>query len=148
MSARPFVIYALTLLTMIGGFAAVGDALVVTDEERLDELVESLVSAPAGERVDRALDFAAPAREPVELLARGRANRFGDGDEVDLANRARQLLAPFEVDGIDVVQRSIDIRGESARVVVRARSGEGYINALFDLRRHGERWLIERLRVS
>ena len=145
---RKIALYAFALTLLGGSVATVADALVLTDEEQLDALVEDLTSSRVGHRVDAVLDFAAPSREPVEVVADGEADSFADGDEVELAGRTRALLADLETDDLDVVQHTVDIEGERARIVVRVRTADGYLNAQLRLHRHEDRWLIESLRVT
>jgi len=145
---RTIALYALALTLLGGAVATVADALVVTDEEQLEAMVDGMTDGRAGHRVDAALDFASPSREPVEVVTDRGRRFYEDGDEVELAAAVRRALSVLESDQVELVQKSVDIRGEDARVVLRVRTDGGYLNAQVRLRRHEDRWLMESLRVS
>ncbi|MEM1418587.1 MAG: hypothetical protein AAGH15_27080 [Myxococcota bacterium] len=138
---------ALVAGLLVGG-AIVGDALFVTDEERLEVFVDALSGELDDDAIGEALSFADPNREPVELLATGGVRaRFDEGQEARLAHAARELLAPFASTDLDLVQRTVDVHGDDARVAVRVRAEGALHDATFDFARHGDGWLLRRARV-
>lgn len=145
---RRFATYAFLATACIGAIAAAADALVLTDEERLEAFTDTLDGDVTPDRIDEALDFADPDREPVEIIAGRQREFFGDGSGADLAERAREELAPLTGSEVDLVQRSIHVHGDDALIAVRVRTRAGLIDARFDLSRHGDGWLIRRVRVQ
>lgn len=133
-------------MLLVGGFAVGADALVTSDEERLAELADELTATSDRPRVDTVLAWTDPARAPVEIRARGRVDRYED-DDAALAEDLGDALAPLAVRELDVVQRSVRVRGDRGTVAVRTRSGEGLHDATFHLVRSGQGWLIERVQL-
>lgn len=145
---RRVVTYVFILATAVGGFAAAADALVFTDQERLEAFTDTFDGDVTDQRIDQALDFADPDREPVELVAGQLHAVYQDGQGAELAERAHRELAPLAGSETTLVQRSIHIEGDSALVAVRVRTRAGMIDASFNLSRHGDGWLIRRVRVQ
>lgn len=141
-------IYAFAIVTLIGGVSAAADAVVFTDEERLEDFVEAVTGDVASDRIDNALEWVDPDREAVEVSQGREVRRYEDGESVELAVHARELLAPFEGNHAVLLQDSIDIEGERARVTVRMRTGDGVLNVRFDMVRHEDGWFVRRVRAS
>lgn len=143
-----FGIYIAAALVLMAGISAVADAIVVTDEERMEEFVDSVTGRVSNKRIDSALLYAEPTQQSVEVIYNGRLDRF-DGRNADrLRSEAREVLAPLEGSNLRLIQESIQVDGTRARVAVRVRTSEGLANAVFDLRRHDDRWLLRRVTVS
>jgi hypothetical protein len=128
-----------------GGVALVVDALIVTDEERLETFVDDVTGEEG--RVAHALDYTDPSRVPVELVTNDALDVYGDGEEVDLADGAHVVLAPIASRDATLVQETIEIRGDNALVALRLRTGDGPVDAQFRLVRRGDGWLVSRVRV-
>jgi hypothetical protein len=148
MRAR-FTIPAVLALVLVLGASAVADALVVTDAEQIDRVIDGLVTRSEGRRVDAFLGYVDPLREPVAVRTSEGAREFGDGQEVELAADVRAALGAFDAGSVDVVQRAVERRRDSddATVALRARTTQGIIDVRASLRRHGDRWLVSRLDV-
>lgn len=132
----------------VGGVAAAADALVVTDRERLETFAEDVSGELTPERIDRALAYFDPDRQPVEVITPERRERFDEGEGAELAAQVRQALAPYGAREATLLQRAIEERGaDDARVALRLRTPEGVVDATFDLRKHGERWFVRRARL-
>jgi hypothetical protein len=139
-----WILYPAIALLLVGGVAAIADALVTTDEEQLEPLAEAL--GEPGERTVAVLQWSDPARAPLRVRDGAGEWRF-DEDDADLDGALSSAFA--SLDGpTDVVQRAIDVRGERATVAVRLRvSGEIHdVNAI--ARRSGQSWLLTELRVQ
>ena len=142
MPAR-FVAYAALASAIVGGFALVADALVVSDEEAVEALVDDLTEdASAG-----VLVWTDPELEPVSVQVAGRVVRYSAGDESRCADAIGDALSGFEA-GAEVVQSSVDVDGDRATVSVRARSAGELHDARFRLVRHGQGWLVTRIVAS
>lgn len=145
----------LLLLTTIVGVAfasvgAVADALVLTDEERLDELAADIQEAAPGLRIDAALRHVDTDRESVSVRLDGRRDRFDEGEEFDLARRLRNTLRDLEEPGVDFIQTatSCDPEGQHGHVSLRYRAqGQDARDITLYLRRHGDGWLIRRVQA-
>ena len=136
-----FLVHAVLATLIVGGFALAADALVVSDEERLDQLVDGLVEGEAGDLlrwVD--LSFA-----PVSLQVPARTVRFEDGDDLAVSDALTDALVAFEASDLSIVQRATVIDGDRATVSVRARAHGELHDATFHLVRGGSSWWIERL---
>ncbi|MAQ16788.1 MAG: hypothetical protein CMN30_18600 [Sandaracinus sp.] len=139
-------LYAVAIAVVIGGLAAAADALVLTDEERLEQLVDALDGEVDDGSLDEVLRFVATDREPLEVSSREGNDLYEDAD-ADLAQRARGILRSLRGSEVEVVQHTIEIEGDEAEVALRARTRHGVLDAQLDLVRHGERWLVWRARV-
>ena len=121
--------------------------LVVTDGERLEAFADSVTGEVSASRIDAALSYADPSRIPVEVLVADDFEVFGEDQEVDLADRAHDTLAPLEGDDARLLSRTIEIQGDDAHVALRIGTAEGTIDAQFRLVRRGDGWLVTRVRV-
>ena len=142
-----FVVHGAVVLSLLLGAAAVADALVVTDQERLDAFAEALSGVVEVDQIDEGLAYVDLEHEPLLLTTPDGEWEFGRGDGADLGSRVRDALAPYMGSSVDEVQRSVEIDGEEARVAVRLRTPEGLLNATFDLAKSGERWFVHRARL-
>lgn len=144
---RTLSLYAAVGIALLGATVAAADVLVTTDEELLAEFVEAL--GDGDHRIDAALAYTDTGLEPVELTANGQSELYGEGDSVSLAERAHETLGALDGSDARLVQEHIEIlRDDAARIAVRVATSDGYLNVLFDLRQHGERWLVSRVRVT
>lgn len=135
--------YTAIATAIVGSFALVADALVVSDEEAVEVLVQDLVDdASAG-----VLVWTDPDSEPVSLQVAGRTAHYGSGEEARFADAVDHALRGFEADP-EIVQSSIDVDGDRATVSVRARSEGELYDARFRLVRRGQAWLVTRIVTS
>ncbi|MEM9074160.1 MAG: hypothetical protein AAGE52_37050 [Myxococcota bacterium] len=144
---RKLIVYGAVAIVAIGGVAAVADALVVTDEERLESFADSFAGEVSTRRIDHALGYFDPDREAVSVSSYDDQWEFASGEGADLATEVRAILRDFQGEDVDMLQRSITHDDQDARVALRLRNSEGVFDATFDLRKHGERWLVRRARV-
>jgi len=141
-------IYLLVILSIVVGAALVTDAIVVTDRERMDEFVDSVTGQVSESRIDNALRYADPSKVTVELVHDGHRRRYSDRNASALKPDARKALASLEGSRLRLIQESISLDGERARIALRLRTDAGLANTVFDLRREKDRWILRRVIVN
>ena len=141
-------IHLLVILSLVVGAAAVTDAVVVTDRERMEEFVEAVTGRVSDARIDNALSYADPSKVTMELVHNGRRHRYSDQNAGDLKSDARKALATLAGSKLHLIQENISLDGERARIALRLRTNEGLANTVFDLRREDDRWLLRRVTVN
>ncbi len=140
-------LYSFVVALGVGGVVTVADAMVITDEEKLQAFVDEVTRSGGVDRVGRALHFADPNREPVAVAVHGDVRRFEEGEEVELEGAMRRALDVFGAPDLVAIQEDVELRGEDARVAVRVRTEAGLTDAQFELRRHDDGWLLRRVAV-
>lgn len=140
-----FAVWGLAATVAVGGVALAADALVETDEEQVSEVADALVGPREDRRLDAVLARVDSTRAPVTVRAGGRADRFGEYDE-DPGDAIREALAPLASGPIDVVQRSISVEGDRARIALRVRHDGALVDAQLALVRDGQSWLVDDVR--
>jgi hypothetical protein len=135
-------------LSIVVGAAVAVDAAVVTDRERMAEFVDSVTGEVSDSRIDGALRYADPTEVPIELIHEGRRRKYGDRDADRLKPDARKALASLEGSNLRLIQESVSVDGERARIALRLRTSEGLANTVFDLRRKDDTWLLRRVTVN
>jgi len=141
-------IYLLVVLSFAVGAAVVTDAIVVTDRERMDEFIDSVTGKVSESRIDSALSYADPSKVTMELVHDGHRRRYSDRNAADLKPDARKALASLEGSKLDLIQESISLEGERARIALRLRTDAGLANTVFDLRREKDVWFLRRVIVN
>ena len=141
-------IYLLVVLSIVVGVAVVTDAVVVTDRERMDEFIESVTGRVSGSRIDNALSYADPSKVTMELVHEGHRRRYSDRNAAALKPDARKALASLEGTKLSLIQESISLEGERARIALRLRTDAGLANTVFDLRRENDVWFLRRVIVN
>ncbi len=141
-------IHLLVILSIVVGAAVVTDAIVVTDRERMDEFIESVTGKVSDTRIDSALSYADPSRVPIELVHEGRRRKYSDRNASKLKPDARKALASLEGSRLRLIQESVLLDGERARVALRLRTSSGLADTIFDLRRQNDQWLLRRVTVN
>mgnify|MGYP001828844414 CR=1 FL=1 len=141
-------ILLLMSLSIVVGAAVAVDAAVVTDRERMAEFVDSVTGEVSDSRIDGALRYADPTEVPIELIHEGRRRKYGDRDADRLKPDARKALASLEGSNLRLIQESVSVDGERARIALRLRTSEGLANTVFDLRRKDDTWLLRRVTVN
>jgi len=141
-------IYLLVILSIVVGAAVVADAAVVTDRERMDEFIETVTGDVSNARIDGALRYANPSRVPIELIHQGHRRKYGERNAAKLKPDARKALASLEGSHLHLIQESVSLEGERARVALRVRTSAGLANTVFDLRRQNDEWLLHRVTVN
>jgi hypothetical protein len=141
-------IYLLVILSIVVGAAVVTDAVVVTDRERMDEFIEQVTDRVSASRIDNALSYADPSKVTMELVHDGRRRRYTDRNASALKTDARKALASLEGSKLHLIQESISLEGERARIALRLRTAAGLANTVFDLRRENDVWILRRVIVN
>jgi hypothetical protein len=141
-------IYLLVILSIVVGAAVVTDAVVVTDRERMDEFIESVTGRVSESRIDNALSYADPSKVTMELVHDGHRRRYDGRNAEALKPDARKALASLEGSSLRLIQESISLDGERARIALRIRTDAGLANAVFDLRRKNDQWFLRRVIVN
>ena len=137
-------IYLLVVLSLVIGTAAVVDAAVVTDRERLEEFIEAVTGKVSDSRIDEALDYIDLSKVSMEVVRDGRRRRYDHRNANELPPDARKALATLAGSRIHLIQENIELDGEHARVALRLRTDRGLANAVFDLRRADDDWFLRR----
>lgn len=145
MQRRTLLLGAAVAAVGIGGWVA-WDALTVTDEERIEAFTSTVVGQVTRTRIDRALEWADPSRQPVEVDARGNV-RVYDGDGEELARQAHRGLSRYHGDDVRALSEGIEVEGDEAVVSQRLLTDHGMVNVEWLLQRHGQDWLVARVRL-
>lgn len=137
---------ALSLAAVAGG-AVLYDALVVTDEERVEQLADEVPGRVTEARITAArarwLDL---ERQPFEVSVLGRIALYRAGDEADLDRRAQALARSGRV--LRVLTSGVEVRGDRATLTMRVLDDQSGMRELdWTLRKHGDDWLVSRLGV-
>ncbi|MFT5353301.1 MAG: hypothetical protein ACI9KE_000499 [Polyangiales bacterium] len=138
---RAHLLLAAAAILCLGCVAAVADALVVTDEERLEAFVDAVSGEVSSERIDDALSFAQTDQLPVTLRA-GSSESTYDNRDAALARRVRQSIEPFLGTDAELIQHDIRVDGDEADVHLRVRTTRGSLSASIELEKVDGRWLI------
>ena len=141
-------IYLLVTLSLVVGAAMVTDAIVVTDRERMDEFIDSVTGKVSDTRIDGALSYANPSKVPIELVHQGHRRKYSERNASKLKPDARKALASLEGSRLHLIQESVSLDGERARIALRVRTSAGLANTVFDLRRQNDEWLLRRVTVN
>lgn len=122
-------------------------SLAVTDRDRIERFTEAVSGEVTPARVEAALRYVDPDRQPVEVSAYESTESHGAGQRDALRERVRARLRPFEGRTFRVLRRSITVSGRSASVSMQLFSSEGAPLAEYVLQKHGDDWLVETARV-
>lgn len=139
--------YLLVVLSLVIGTAAVVDAAVVTDRERMEEFVEAVTGKVSDSRIDQALDYVDPSKVSIEIVRNGRRIRYDDRNANELPPDARNALAALTGSRVHLIQENIELDEDHARVALRVRTDRGLANAVFDLRLADDDWLLRRVTI-
>lgn len=127
--------------------AVAADWLIVTDEERLEDFVDAVTGRIDHERIDRALGWTDPAKQPLELTFRGHSLLFDQENAGDLRPKAYTHLSAYQGERLNLMHKSIEVQGAQARVMVDTLSRRGRTTVDFDLRKLDDRWVVSSVRV-
>ena len=130
----------------VGAVAAVADALVLTDEERLQGFVDAIDGEFTTESVDDALSFVQTDRVPL-VVRTPMGQRTYDDRDAELAERAHDTVAELLGTGVDVIQSHIAIDGDEANVRIRVRTGSGVVGGSFEFEKQEDRWLMSQATI-
>lgn len=122
-------------------------SLVVTDRDRVERFAEAVSGEVTPERIDAAMRYVDPDRQPVEVTAYESTESYGPGQREALHRRVRERLRAASGQRFRVLRRSITVGPQSASVSMQLYSSEGMPTAEYVLRKHGDDWLVETARV-
>lgn len=146
LSRAQIALWSASILVTLALGTAVADAMVETDEERLDEVARVLTREHADDRIDGLLAWADPSREPVYLSAH--RTRVRIDDPANLAAALHDALSALDHDGpVEIVQDDVSVRGETGVVSIGARVDDERVDVTLTLRREGQGWLISGIRA-
>jgi hypothetical protein len=132
MSPPRIAVYVIAALVAVFGVVFVADALVESDDERLEELEASLVASPAGARPDRVAGWA--GEESVAVVADGRRTWVdADEDERTLRGAIDDALPELADPEAEIVQHTSALTGRRGRITLRIRTHEGPVDASLEL---------------
>lgn len=125
------------------------DALVVSDEERLEALADDVAGPVSAARIAagraRWIDL---ARQPFELGVDARLELYEEGDEAALDERARDAARVLAGSRLRLLTSDLEALGDRASITMRVLDERTGMHTLaWSLRKHGGDWLIERLAV-
>jgi len=123
------------------------DALVVTDEERVGELVDDVAGTMGPDAVTRGLRWVDVERQALEVNAYGDARSYLPGQGAELEARARSALRRFDGTKLRMLRRSVEVSGDQAHVTLQLLADDGMANVDFALRKRGDDWLLARVYV-
>lgn len=121
MSPTRIAVYVIATLVAVFGVVFAADALVESDEERLDDLAASIESARSGTRSERVAALAGD--EPVAVVA-DRHRVWIDADEPESTLRAAiDDALPELTNGATIVASESALTGQRGRITMRLREG-------------------------
>ncbi|MFW6067459.1 MAG: hypothetical protein ACOC97_03915 [Myxococcota bacterium] len=138
---------AAAVAAAIAGGVVLVDALVTTDEERLERFVETVTSPVNAATLREGLAWVDPAVQPLEVEARGMGRLYDARNAESLEPDARRGLEPYMGDHPRALRESIQVEGDRGTVDLQLLTGRGMVEARFRFRRRGERWLLEKAEI-
>lgn len=123
----------------------IGDALIVSDEEKVGELVEAITGEMTAERIDAAFAWVDPATAPVEVVVFGDTRLYED--RAELRERAGDAIRVLRGQRLRALRENVEIEDGVAALSLQLLSDQGLANVDFRLEERGDRWLITRVRV-
>lgn len=124
------------------GAVVIADWLIVTEEERLEAFVDTVSGRIDNDRIERALSWTDPKRQPLELTFRGQSFRFDADNAADLRSKAYTHLASYQGEKLTLLSKNIEVKGLQATVVVDTLSRRGRTTVEYELRKTGDQWLV------
>ncbi len=139
---------AVLALIAIASVAAVADALVLTDEERLESFAELFDGQVEQGRIDEALSYIDTERQPVTAHVLGQRLEFDAGEDADIDAMVRRELR--DIIGAEVSLRShtVRVQQQRAQVAMRLQGSGELVDLTFDLEKYGDRFFVRQVRVQ
>ena len=122
-------------------------SLAVTDRDRVERFAEAVSGEVTPARVDAAMRYVDPDRQPVEVTAYESTESYGPGQRDALRTMVRERLRAASGARFRVLRRSITMGPRSASVSMQLYSSEAMPTTEYVLRKHGDDWLVETARV-
>lgn len=139
---------AAAVLGLIGGAIVVGDALITTDEERLERFVDTVTGTVDASTLEAGLSWTDPAVQPLEVEARGMGKLYDGRNADELQVDARRALRGYMGDTLRPLRSSIEVDANRATIRLRLLTNRGMVDARFHFRKRsgppGERWLLDK----
>lgn len=123
------------------------DALVVTDEERLEAFADVVTGDLTDVRFEAAWAYVDLGRQPIEVLSFDGVQTYDAARGSEARARARQVVQRLQGDNLRALGQSIEITDDVGVVAQRILSNQGMANIEYRLHRHGDDWLIGRVWV-
>lgn len=123
----------------------VWDFLVVTDEERIESFADAVTEEVNPENIEAALAYVDPSVQPVLIEVRGQSIRFDKENKDDFAGMARARLLPFHGISQAVMRKTIEVHDTRASISTQTLSRRGRLEVDWELRKHGDGWLVSRM---
>jgi hypothetical protein len=146
MQRRALILGGVAIGALIAGYMAL-DALMVTDEEKLEQFVEQTTGTLTDDKIQKALSWVDLTFQPLEASYHGQSWNYGPGDSERLEAAARGTLGPYSGMKLALLSRQINVQGSTARVEVELFTRRGRVSATYDFQKHEERWLLGRIAV-
>jgi hypothetical protein len=124
------------------GAVVIADWLIVTEEERLDAFVDTVTGRIDDAKIEGALSWTDPKRQPLELTFRGQSYRFDADNCADLRSKAYTHLASYQGEKLTLLSKSVEVSGRKATIVVDTLSRRGRTTVEYELRKTGKQWLV------
>lgn len=132
---------------IVGGWLGL-DQLIVTDEEQIEELANAVTGPVEDARIDAAIrEWIDPATQPIEVTAFGQTELYDVENAAELATRAREALRSYRGERLRKLRQSIEVHDDRGRLSLRIVSVRGMVDADFDVRKHGDRWLVSAVSI-
>ena len=146
MTPRKIAAFAIGGIVLLISTLVVWDVLVVTDEERLEAFADAVTEEVNRENIDLALTYVDPSAQPVLIEFRHESQRFDSSSE-SFETMARARLRPYEGTDQHALRKSVEVTGNKGHVSTETFSRRGKVGVEWDLRKHGDRWLVSRMSI-
>ena len=148
---RAALLGSVTLALLGGGGALAWDLAVVTDEERVMEVVATVVDARDTGRAEAFRRTVSLESHPLEISAPGLEHVYDAADESPLLDLVAQIQEGLSGADVSLVQSEVRVQGDRARVTLNVEidRGEevGFWPMDVDLRRLGDGFVVTRVRL-
>ncbi len=137
-------------VALVFGVYWIGDALIETDEERLEAVVDLATETMGPDVANRALAWTDPEAQPVELSALGMTRTYDDRNADELGPDARSRLSRFYGQSFTALSSAIEVVDDRATVSMRLMGEGGMMQVEVRLVRADEDadWLVSHVRVG
>jgi len=147
----PRVIVLGLFLLVVGASIAI-DALIVTDEERLERFVDELNGSIDREYVDRVLGYVDLAQTPLDLEVllpiESHTGLYDASRAAELEQMFRERMRPYYGDRVRTLQKRIEVEGNRAQVGFTVFGQSLQVRVELKMSRIGERWLVAAARFA
>jgi len=138
---------AILTLTWLSALVLCGCAK--DDADHIDDFVTAVTGEVTPERVDHVFGtYVDPDVEPVDVRVLEHNRLYASGEAINMRGKAREKLGRLEGSSLKVLRRKVEIKDGRAYVDLQLFSREAMGNVRYDLRKHGERWLLSKVAVN